>query len=98
MGVNPFFKTDLRYNLRSGGGLEDDGKLPVQESQVSALFLSRLSPPCALVFLPFLDTRFCAVADEGNDYIYVMGGYYNKYKAYQYKVRDLVNRESVIQI
>ena len=32
--------------------------------------------------------RFCAVADEGNDYIYVMGGYYNKYKAYQYKVSD----------
>ena len=37
------------------------------------------------------------MADEGNDYIYVMGGYYNKYKAYQYKVRDLINRESVIQ-
>ena len=37
------------------------------------------------------------MADEGNDYIYVMGGYYNKYKAYQYKVRDLIDRESVIQ-
>ena len=77
--------------------MEGYGKLPVQESQVSLVFLSYLSPPCALVFLPLLDARFCAVADEGNDYIYVMGGYYNKYKAYQYKVRDLIDRESVIQ-
>ena len=51
-----------------------------------------------IIFLPFLDTRFCAVADEGNDYIYVMGGYYNKYKAYQYKVREKINWKKTFSI
>ena len=52
------FIIDLRYNLWSGGGLEDYGKLPVQESQVSLVFLSHLSPPGALFFFLSLTQGF----------------------------------------
>ena len=37
-------------------------------------------------FSAFIFIRFCAVADELNDYIYMIGGYNQRYKAYQYKI------------
>ena len=32
--------------------------------------------------------RYCAVADELNGYIYMIGGAYHKYDAWQYDVRS----------